>query len=156
MQIIENLILDEERALYASQDAIIRNCTFAGPADGESALKECRRIRTEHCRMELRYPYWHNEQVEMDDITMTETCRAALWYCSDVTIQNSNLGGIKALRECENVLLENVDVLSTEFGWFSKNVEAYSSVAEGEYFMFKAENLKFKTAGRERNWKKLE
>ena len=31
---------DEERALYHLQNADVVNCSFAGPADGESALKE--------------------------------------------------------------------------------------------------------------------
>ena len=36
----ENLVLDEERALYGIHDAEIKNCRFEGPADGESFLKE--------------------------------------------------------------------------------------------------------------------
>ena len=141
MKLIENLILDEERALYASKDAIIRNCTFAGPADGESALKECRRIRTEHCHMELRYPYWHNEQVELDDITMTETCRAALWYCSDVAIHNSNLGGIKALRECKNVTVNNTDIVSTEWGWYCNDICMSHCRLTAEYAFLNSKNV---------------
>ena len=40
MKMIENQTLDEERALYGSKDLTIRNCSFDGPADGESAVKE--------------------------------------------------------------------------------------------------------------------
>ena len=42
--IYENKKYDEERALYDIEDSLVKGCTFAGPADGESALKECRRI----------------------------------------------------------------------------------------------------------------
>ena len=35
---------DEERALYGLRDTDVVGCTFAGDADGESALKECRGI----------------------------------------------------------------------------------------------------------------
>ncbi len=36
-QIIENQTFDEERALYNIQNTLkVRNCTFAGPQDGES------------------------------------------------------------------------------------------------------------------------
>ena len=141
MQIIENLILDEERALYATKDALIRGCTFAGPADGESALKECRRIRTEHCRMELRYPYWHCEDVQMEDITMTETCRAALWYCDGVNIANSNLGGIKALRDCKNAAVSGTNILSTEWGWFCENISMSHCELTSEYAFLKSKNV---------------
>ena len=40
MNIIENKIFDEERALYGSNQLLVKNCSFDGPADGESALKE--------------------------------------------------------------------------------------------------------------------
>ena len=54
--IIENLTLDQERALYNLHDAEVRNCVFAGPADGESALKEARNIKVSDCDFQLRYP----------------------------------------------------------------------------------------------------
>ena len=71
--IYENKIYDEERALYDIEDALVKGCTFAGPADGESALKECRRIRVEDCRFELRYPFWHVSGAEICNVTMTDT-----------------------------------------------------------------------------------
>ena len=40
MKVVENQKLDMERALYGSQDILVKNCVFDGPADGESALKE--------------------------------------------------------------------------------------------------------------------
>ncbi len=33
---------DEERALYGSDGIILNHCSFDGPEDGESALKECK------------------------------------------------------------------------------------------------------------------
>ena len=38
MNNINNLILDEERALYHITDSNIVNCRFDGPKDGESAI----------------------------------------------------------------------------------------------------------------------
>ena len=45
---------DEERALYHLQHADVHQCVFAGPADGESALKEARDVRLTGCRFSLR------------------------------------------------------------------------------------------------------
>lgn len=42
--IVEDRTFDMERALYGSAGIVVRNCTFDGPADGESALKESRDI----------------------------------------------------------------------------------------------------------------
>ena len=44
MERYEALTLDEERALYGLNGAEVVRCTFEGPADGESALKECRDV----------------------------------------------------------------------------------------------------------------
>ena len=97
---IENKQYDEERALYNLKDTQLINCTFAGPADGESALKEARNVALSDCNFSLRYPLWHVEGFSLDRCTMDEKTRAAIWYARNGAIQNSNLGGIKALREC--------------------------------------------------------
>ena len=55
MQTYENGQYDEERALYGTTDATITGCRFDGPADGESALKECKNIMVEDCFFNLRY-----------------------------------------------------------------------------------------------------
>ena len=49
-----NKTFDEERALYHLQNAEVAECTFAGPADGESALKEAREVIVRDCRFSLR------------------------------------------------------------------------------------------------------
>ena len=44
MKTVEKQTLDQERALYGSRDLMVKDCIFDGPADGESALKECSNI----------------------------------------------------------------------------------------------------------------
>ena len=132
----ENKIYDEERVLYGLDGAEVNNCTFAGPADGESALKECRNIKVEDCTFELRYPFWHVDDAEVKNITMTETCRAALWYDSDISIKNSKLHGTKALRECQGVLLDGCDIDSEEFGWRCSGVTIKDTELKSSYPFF--------------------
>ena len=67
MENIENKTFDMERALYGSQGIVLKNCIFDGPADGESALKECREIEASHCFFNLRYPFWHDEKLKIAD-----------------------------------------------------------------------------------------
>ena len=80
MKLISGQVMDQERALYGLQDARITACRFEGPADGESALKECARLYIEDCDFLLRYPLWHVKDAALTDCRMTDTCRAALWY----------------------------------------------------------------------------
>ena len=52
-KLIRNKQFDEERALYYLQHADVEDCVFAGPADGESVLKEARDIDLKNCRFSL-------------------------------------------------------------------------------------------------------
>ena len=143
MKTIENKTFDEERALYGSDGVRAVSCRFDGPADGESAFKESKNIEAENCYFNLRYPFWHDKSVVIKESEMTELCRAALWYSEDIKIENSKLHGIKALRECRDVTMRDTDIISTEFGWNSSNINMKKCAAVGEYFMMNAKDLNF-------------
>lgn len=117
MEEYSDLILDEERALYGLHSANITRCKFEGPADGESALKECSDLFVTRCDFRLRYPLWHARETRLVNCTMSEGCRAALWYDSNILLRDCKLNGVKAVRECSNVTLEGGSAVSTEFGW---------------------------------------
>lgn len=144
MKFYENMSFDEERALYGSDGVGVRNCRFDGERDGESAFKESRDVRAENSYFNLRYPFWHDEGVEIDNCELTPLCRAALWYSNNISVSNSKLHGIKALRECSDIKISDSDISSLEFGWFSKDIEMRDTHAEGEYFMMRSERLDFK------------
>lgn len=137
----ENEIHDEERAFYGIKDAQIRNCKIDGPADGESAFKECKNIVVEDTYLNLRYPFWHDDNVRITGCTMTEGCRAALWYDKGVEIDQCRMHGIKALRECEDIALKNTEVISPEFAWRSRNIKIEAVTTEGEYPFFECKNM---------------
>ena len=143
MNIVQNKTFDEERALYGSKDILIKDCLFDGPADGESAFKECSDVQVEHGFFNLRYPFWHDHGLEIVDSEMTELCRAALWYSEQIQIMDTKLHGIKALRECRDASLERCDIISPEFGWSSRQVRMEDCTAESEYFMLRASGLRF-------------
>ncbi len=144
MKVIENQTFDMERALYGSNGVLARSCSFDGPADGESAFKEGRDITAEHCFFNLRYPFWHDHGLKITDSEMTEKCRAALWYSDHVEITDTKLHGIKALRECSDVLIQNCDIISPEFGWSVRGIRMENTTAVSEYFMMRSENLTFR------------
>jgi hypothetical protein len=141
MQIIERKNFPSERALYAAENVTLKNCSFDGEEDGESALKECKNITLNGCYMNLRYPLWHDSGVVAEKVTMTDKCRAALWYSEHVAIKNSEMLGIKALRECRDVTVENTRISSPEFGWKSRGVTLSSCDIESEYLFFLASDL---------------
>lgn len=144
MELIENKSFDYERALYESDGVELVACRFEGEADGESALKESKNIRTRGCFFDLRYPFWHDNGVEIIDCEMTEKCRAPLWYSNSINISSSKLYGVKALRECENVRIKGCVINSLELGWDCTDVEMIDTVVQSEYFMARSKNLYFR------------
>lgn len=143
MERYSNQTFDQERALYNSRDIIVDHCRFDGPADGESALKEGRNIQINSSYFNLRYPFWHDEELIIRDSELTELCRAALWYSRDITIEDTKLHGIKALRECRNVRMKNCDVASQEFGWSVHGITMEHCSNISEYFMMRSDHLYF-------------
>ena len=144
MNTVKNQTFDEERALYGSQDLLVEDCSFDGPADGESALKESRNIQVVHSFFNLRYPFWHVHGLKLSGSEMTELCRAALWYSDHIGITDTRLHGIKALRECSDVTMKDCDILSPEFGWSVQGIRMEDSSAESEYFMMRSSDLHFR------------
>ena len=144
MNIVHDKTFDEERALYGSRDILVKNCSFDGPADGESAFKECSQIEVEHCFFNLRYPFWHDHRLKIQDSEMTQLCRAALWYSDHIEIDRTKLYGIKALRECREVKLRECDIVSPEFGWSVQGISMENCRAESEYFMMRSSGLHFR------------
>lgn len=143
MKTIENQTFDMERALYGSRSISLKDCAFDGPADGESALKESKDVHVSNCFFNLRYPFWHVDGLTIADSEMTELCRAALWYSTDIEITGTKLHGIKALRECGRVKMQGCDVISPEFGWSVQGIEMKDSTVQSEYFMMRSERLSF-------------
>ena len=132
---------DEERALYHLCGGDVMDCVFAGPADGESVLKEARDISLSRCDFSLRYPLWHVQGFHLDKCSMDELTRAAIWYAEDGVILNSKLHGIKAVRECKNIRIAGCDIISQEFGWKSQDISLADTSITAEYLFFDSRNV---------------
>ena len=109
-------VFDEERALYGIRDTEVFGCSFEGDADGESVLKECRHVRIHNCKFALRYPLWHAKDLSLCDCYMTSSCRAPMWYSETGTLKHCRIDGGKAIRECDDTLIEDSVIRSDEFG----------------------------------------
>ena len=144
MKEIKNLNFDAERALYASKKLSVVNCTFAGEADGESAMKESSDLYVEGCRFELRYPFWHDTNIKVSDCVMTDTCRAPVWYTKNAHFEDCKINGVKAFRECDGITLENCIVVSPEFGWNCHNVNIVVGELTSEYFLMGSSDISIK------------
>lgn len=141
-QLIQNNTYDEERALYALRSAVVRDCRFAGAADGESVLKECADIDVERCRFSLRYPLWHAKGFRLTDSDMDALTRAPIWYSSNGYVSECRINGIKALRECKSVTLESCEINSPEFGWKCDGLEINDCDVSSEYLLLDSRDVR--------------
>lgn len=142
--IIKDKIFDEERALYNLQNATVQNCIIDGPADGESAFKECRSITVNDSKLMLRYPLWHCIDLKVNNCYFGETCRAGMWYDDKVLFTDCVIDGIKAFRECKNIKLTDCKAKSPEFGWKCENVDLNGGEYVAEYFLLLSKSIRLK------------
>ncbi len=139
--IIENRTFDEERALYNLCTATVKNCTFAGKADGESALKECRDVNIEGCSFSLRYPLWHAKVYTVKNTSMDVSVRAPIWYSENGRIDHCTINSVKCLRECVNTEIVSSDIVSDEFGWLCRGVKMADTKIESQYLFFMCNDI---------------
>lgn len=132
---------DEERALYHLCNTDVLDCRFAGPADGESALKEARDVKIENCAFSLRYPLWHADTFRLHDSRMDELTRAPIWYAKNGIITDSDIHGIKALRECDNIRISDCTITSEEFGWKSSRITVTDSSLHAQYLFLDSRDV---------------
>lgn len=139
---IEGMTCDQERCLYNLTNADLYDCVFASTADGESVLEEARDISLENCSFSLRRPLWHVRSFHMTDSRMDENTRDAIWYSENGRISDSDLNGIKAVRECKNITIQDCTINSEEFGWKSQGITLTDSKIRSEYLFFDSRDVK--------------
>ena len=141
MKTIRNEVRDDERAFYGSKNIEFKKIKIEGPADGESAFKECSNIQVLDSSLKLRYPFWHDTKLLVSNCRMTKTCRAPIWYSKNVTINKVKCKGVKAVRECEDVNIIDSVFDSIEFGWRTNNINIVNSTIIGNYGFFHSNNI---------------
>lgn len=141
MKQIFNQKFDKERSLYNLTNTQVINCSFAGIADGESVLKECRNILVKNCQFSLRYPLWHAKKFELKNSSLDELTRAPIWYSSNGKIDDCEITGVKCLRECKNIVVNDCKIVSPEFGWRCKDLHIANSNIDSMYFLFESKNV---------------
>ena len=105
MRIIKDRFYEGERPLYASNKLRLENVKFY---PGESALKESSDIEAVHCTFLCKYPFWHNDNVLIEECDFTMYSRAAIWYSRNIRMINSRVDAPKMFREVDGLHVKNV------------------------------------------------
>ena len=140
-KIVKDYTTDIERAFYGENGIKLENVSFDGPQDGESALKESKNIILDNCYFNLRYPFWHDENLYINTTELTDKCRAAIWYSKNINVDKSKLNGIKVFRECINTNIQNSSIDSKECFWLCENINIKNTSITTEYPFFQCKDI---------------
>lgn len=133
VNLIEQKVLEGERALFKQRDLKLRFCTFD---NGESPLKECSNIDIDTTLFKWKYPMWYGENFTLRNCTMFDMARAGIWYTSNIFMTDCDIQAPKAFRRTTGIRLENVYFSNAdETLWHCKDVHLKNVVvAAGNYF----------------------
>ncbi len=141
MQLIENQEFGGERPLFALTDTVMKNVTIHA---GESSLKHTKNVRSEGCRFEGKYPFWHADHFEIDHCLFTPGSRAALWYSKHLLMTDTVVDAPKMFRDMEDVRLRRVTMTdAAETFWNCRGVDLRDvSIAKGDYLFMHSDDIR--------------
>lgn len=141
MEKIINKEFEGERPLYHTKDLYLENVIIY---TGESALKETKNIEAVKCRFEGKYPFWETYGFKVKDCFFTEGARAALWYSTDLEMEDCIVEAPKMFREMQRLKLKNVKLPNAlETLWHCKNIEIENvQTDKADYIFMHCENIK--------------
>ena len=139
MQKVSQKHFTEERALYNSEEIEVTYCVFS---EGESALKESCKVKTDGCTFRGRYPLWYCTDVAVDRCVFFDTARAGAWYTNGIEINDSVVNSPKTFRRCNDIKLKDVSIPNgKETLWHCNRVTLQNVNTLGEYFCMNSENI---------------
>lgn len=138
---IKNQTFDEERSLYNSKSAKILDCTFSGPKDGESPLKESRNIEVRNCSFDLRYSFWHVINADVRNCKFSNTARAPFWYCRGIGIRKIECDAVKVFRESNELTILDSTFYTEEPFWRCNHLVLKNTKVAGFYAFFGSKDI---------------
>ena len=110
---------DGERPLYESRDLRLERVRIG---EGESGLKESRRIEAVDCEFEGMYVIWECEDVTCHYCHFAASDRAPLWYNRNIRLFDCVIDAPKAFREVDGLTIERLQISDgAETFWYCRN-----------------------------------
>lgn len=153
-----------ERPLYAEANKYLHRVRFY---PGESALKHTDNIMVKHCEFMGKYPFWHSNQIVIEQSIFTVYSRAAIWYTNNLIMNNCVVEAPKMFRRvsnlkientrfpnagetlwnCDNVTMKNVEMRGADYVFMNgENIEIDGFKLQGNYSFQDAKNVTIRNA----------
>jgi len=132
MKEIRQQLFEGERALFQGTDLKIYDSIFD---NGESPLKEAKKVELVESMFRWKYPLWYCEDIKTLNCVWFDMARAGVWYSNRVLVENSMIQAPKNFRRCSELTLRNVTFTNAaETLWNCDHVTMESVTAKGDYF----------------------
>lgn len=141
MELIEKKEFGGERPLYCARHLQLRDVVIHA---GESALKETADIDAERCTFEGKYPFWCCRGFRVRDCLFREGARAALWYSSDLVMEDTLIEAPKMFREMERLRLARVRIPNAaETLWMCSDIVLQDAeIEKGDYIFLRSKKIR--------------
>lgn len=140
MNLIKDTFFEGERPCFAAHNTRFENVKFY---PGESCIKHTNNVEAAQCEFMGKYPFWHNEDVVIEDCLFTVYARAAIWYSKNVQMRNTQVDAPKMFREIDTLKLANVRLPNAEeCCWNCRHVELRDvDIKKADYFMMNGKDV---------------
>ncbi len=122
-------------AIWYADDGVITNSILGGI----KAVRECARIRLEHCQVESPEFGWKSQNITLTDSAIHS--EYLFLDSRDVKLQNVKMKGKYSFQYMENLEIDHCELDTKDAFWHSKNVTVRDSLVKGEYLGWFSENL---------------
>ena len=141
MELIKKQEFGGERPLYCRRHLRLEDVVVHA---GESALKETADIEAVRCTFEGKYPFWCCQGFRIKDCLFREGGRAALWYSSDLVMEDTLVEAPKMFREMQRLRLSRVRIPNAaETLWFCSDIELDDvEVEKGDYIFLRCSDIR--------------
>jgi hypothetical protein len=161
---IVDTFYEGERPLYSEENKYLYKVRFY---PGESALKHTKNIISKHCEFMGKYPFWHSDNIVLEQNLFTVYARAAIWYTNQLTMSNCIVEAPKMFRRvsglfidnsrfsnagetlwmCDNILLKNVEMRGADYVFMNcEDVNIDGFKLQGNYSFQDAKNVTIRNA----------
>ena len=139
MKEIKQKKLKGERALFEGEDLKVVDCIFE---EGESPLKESKRIELVNTGFKWKYPLWYCQDIKASGCTWYEMARAGVWYTDRLSVENAIIQAPKNFRRCRTLSLSDVAFTDAkETLWSCSDVKLNRVSAKGDYFAMNCRDM---------------
>lgn len=150
MKKIKGKVYEGERALFKSKGLNIIDCVFQ---NGESPLKESKKLKISKTTFSWKYPLWYCNKITVNDSLFDITAKSGIWYTKNAIFNNCQIRAPKEFRRSFNITLNNCTFSeASETLWHCDKVKINNVKAIGDYLLMNSSNITIDTLELEGNY----